>query len=797
MGKSKYDDYFEKLSKEEATCKICGVLIKCLNRSTTGMKKHLQNKHNIILFTEDKLYDSHFHETDMNDKSEPEAMGKSKYAIHSDNFNDSDLCDPSDIDIKDGDGTMIKSEEDMIISSKAESNDNYQKKSKYSEYFNIKDNVAICLTCDAILKCSNGNTSAIKYHAEKKHNLRIQDKTNHPFKAFSESVVKENSPKKKSKYSEHFDIQGNIAVCLTCQAVIKCTSGNTKGMKSHAEKKHNINFREKSNEPILEPHEYSYDEYNESQYEITEENPWNILSLYEFLVFDCPSCAYKSNLKQEFIYHLCELHPEAIENLKNISDGSTSDIICPWEETDVKFEASENYADENYDIFLEANSNEPKIEIKNEMIIEDDYYDANTKTTVESGENFHKKSKYLEYFNIKDNAAICLTCDAIIKCTDGSTSAMKYHAEKKHSIKIENNRSNNLLKVFSKSVVDDENSLKKKSKYSEYFDIRGPIAVCRTCQAVIQCTNGNTTGMKSHSEKKHNIRISKANFLHETFSNTPVDVDKKSKYHKYYEMRGKVAKCLKCDAIIKCTNSNTSGLKSHVEKIHGIILDSTVLDSEGKILVRPKPAFRKKRIKNSDLGPGICDLCGKEYENNQKLRDHRRYCRKSKQKEFKRCEFCNKTYSSLSLKSHIKAVHKKIKDHICETCGKPFFSKSDLRIHMAVHFGNQLACDQCGKTYRDKYRMKEHIKIAHEGRRDYPCSHCGKAFPTRRYQKLHEDIVHLGIKRHKCHLCSNAYGQSHELKSHYRRAHNLDPNLVKKKQKEEALEICKSKYPDV
>ena len=50
MGKSKYDDYFEKLSKEEATCKICGVSIKCLNRSTTGMKKHLQNKHNIILY---------------------------------------------------------------------------------------------------------------------------------------------------------------------------------------------------------------------------------------------------------------------------------------------------------------------------------------------------------------------------------------------------------------------------------------------------------------------------------------------------------------------------------------------------------------------------------------------------------------------------------------------------------------------------------------------------------------------------------------------------------------------------
>ena len=133
-------------------------------------------------------------------------------------------------------------------------------------------------------------------------------------------------------------------------------------------------------------------------------------------------------------------------------------------------------------------------------------------------------------------------------------------------------------------------------------------------------------------------------------------------------------------------------------------------------------------------------LGGREFKNLQRLKDHRRYCRKSKQKEFKKCEICNKTYNSLSLKSHIKAVHKKEKENICETCGKPFFSKSGLRMHMAVHFGNQMPCDQCGKCYRDKTRLNEHIKIAHEGRRDYPCAHCGKAFQTRKYQKMHEEI---------------------------------------------------------
>ena len=46
--KSKYSDYFD-VNKEKATCRRCGTVIKLENRNTTGMKKHLANKHNIKL----------------------------------------------------------------------------------------------------------------------------------------------------------------------------------------------------------------------------------------------------------------------------------------------------------------------------------------------------------------------------------------------------------------------------------------------------------------------------------------------------------------------------------------------------------------------------------------------------------------------------------------------------------------------------------------------------------------------------------------------------------------------------
>ena len=62
---------------------------------------------------------------------------------------------------------------------------------------------------------------------------------------------------------------------------------------------------------------------------ITEENPWNIQSLYDLQFFNCPSCNYKDYSKQEFVNHAYNVHPEAYQYLNNIKDGSIDDLITP------------------------------------------------------------------------------------------------------------------------------------------------------------------------------------------------------------------------------------------------------------------------------------------------------------------------------------------------------------------------------------------------------------------------------------------------------------------------------------
>ena len=70
-----------------------------------------------------------------------------------------------------------------------------------------------------------------------------------------------------------------------------------------------------------------------------DESPWNIQSIYDLQYFNCPSCAYKNIMKQEFINHAYNFHAEAIQFLRNIKDGSINDIEIPLvkdEDSDLK-----------------------------------------------------------------------------------------------------------------------------------------------------------------------------------------------------------------------------------------------------------------------------------------------------------------------------------------------------------------------------------------------------------------------------------------------------------------------------
>ena len=74
-------------------------------------------------------------------------------------------------------------------------------------------------------------------------------------------------------------------------------------------------------------------------------NPWNIHSLYDLQYFNCPCCKYKNSSKQEFVNHAYCFHPESNQHLRNITDGSITDVDFPPE-----FKIENKIKIENFDI---------------------------------------------------------------------------------------------------------------------------------------------------------------------------------------------------------------------------------------------------------------------------------------------------------------------------------------------------------------------------------------------------------------------------------------------------------------
>ena len=118
-------------------------------------------------------------------------------------------------------------------------------------------------------------------------------------------------------------------------------------------------------------------------------------------------------------------------------------------------------------------------------------------------------------------------------------------------------------------------------------------------------------------------------------------------------------------------------------------------------------------------------------------------------------------YSKKSLAHHIKTVHDKIKDFVCEHC--------------------QYACSEITT-------LKNHIKAVHDKIKDNICHTCGKGFALMAAFKLHlkkHDTLKVKHKNEtvisKCQLCNRDFNHLGHLERHMRTVHNLNKPFLGKK----------------
>ena len=72
----------------------------------------------------------------------------------------------------------------------------------------------------------------------------------------------------------------------------------------------------------------------------------------------------------------------------------------------------------------------------------------------------------------------------------------------------------------------------------------------------------------------------------------------------------------------------------------------------------------------------------------------------------------------MTLKGHMKRIHDKTKDHACQSCGKLFASKDEMKKHVEnVHEKmHKYTCPFCKKAFSESGTLKRHITLVHEKR---------------------------------------------------------------------------------
>lgn len=139
------------------------------------------------------------------------------------------------------------------------------------------------------------------------------------------------------------------------------------------------------------------------------------------------------------------------------------------------------------------------------------------------------------------------------------------------------------------------------------------------------------------------------------------------------------------------------------------------------------------------------------------------------------CHLCGKSLKTLmSFKEHklaCEASQDSARKFTCEHCGAQFKTKSNYQNHKRnVHIEHPMTCHICGQTCKNARSLQEHRRRHDDANRKYGCKDCGKMFFSKNLLKMHVR-THTKEKPFKCAFCTYGCAVKQNLSKHARKRH--------------------------